>query len=77
MTIDYARARTLEMLYFDVFVERGRRHAGDTITVVPRIVDAYPKDDRMDFVVKRTEFRRGYGLVATAETLALARAVMA
>lgn len=52
-------------------------HAGDTISVRPRITESYAKNDRMDFVVKRTEFRRGDDLVGTAETLVVARAVSA
>lgn len=52
-------------------------HAGDTISVRPRIAESYAKNDRMDFVVKRTEFFRGDDLVGTAETLVVARAVAA
>lgn len=52
-------------------------HAGDTISVRPRITQSHAKNERMDFVVKRTEFRRGDVLVATAETLVVARAVPA
>ena len=52
-------------------------HAGDTITVRPRIAESYAKNDRMDFVVKHTDFLRGDDVVGTGETLLVARAVTA
>ena len=51
--------------------------AGDTITVRPRIVEAYAKNDRMDFVVKHTDFLRGDELVGEADALIVAWAVVA
>ena len=52
-------------------------HAGDTISVRPRITAAYAKNERMDFVVRGTDFVRGRHLVGTAESLLVARAVAA
>lgn len=52
-------------------------HAGDTITVRPRIAEAYAKNERMDFLVKHTDFLRGDELVGEAEALIVSRAVTA
>ena len=48
-------------------------HAGDTIAVRPRIAAAYAKNERMDFVVKHTEFLRGNELVGSADSLIVIR----
>ena len=46
-------------------------HAGDTLTLQPRLVDAYPKKGgALDLLVKETEVRRG------SEPVALARSVV-
>jgi acyl dehydratase len=52
-------------------------HAGDRITVRPRIAEAYAKNERMEFVVKHTDFLRGDELVGTANSLIVARTVAA
>lgn len=52
-------------------------HAGDTITVRPKISEAYAKNERMDFVVKHTDFLRGDELVGEADALIVVRAVAA
>ncbi|MEU3461136.1 MaoC family dehydratase N-terminal domain-containing protein [Streptomyces sp. NPDC006733] len=49
-------------------------HAGDTITVRQRIVSATAKTPAMDFLVRRSTFRRGTELVAEAENLTIVRA---
>jgi acyl dehydratase len=51
-------------------------HAGDTIAVRPRIAAAYAKNERMDFVVKHTDFLRDGELVGSAESLIVLRAVV-
>ncbi len=59
------------------FTYRAPVHAGDTITVRPRIAEAYAKNERMDFVVKHTEFLRGEEMVGRADSLIIARTVVA
>ena len=59
------------------FDYRGLVHAGDTITVRPRISEAYAKNERMDFVVKRTEYLREDEVVAESESLIVIRSVAA
>ncbi|NEB79839.1 MaoC family dehydratase [Streptomyces sp. SID14478] len=48
-------------------------HAGDTLRVEQRIVSATAKTPAMDFLVRRSEFRREGELAATAETLTIVR----
>jgi acyl dehydratase len=44
-------------------------HAGDTVTLQPRIVDAFSKKGgALDFLIKETVVRRGSELVAEART---------
>jgi len=53
-------------------------YAGDVLTCRSRIVDAYAKTPAMDFVVKRSEIRRGDGeRVLVAETLLIFRSAVA
>ena len=59
------------------FDYRGPVHAGDTITVRPRIVEAYAKNDRMDFVVKRTDYLLEDEVVAESQSLIVIRSVAA
>lgn len=59
------------------FDYRGHAHAGDTITVRPRIAEAYAKNDRMDFVVKHTDFMLDDQVVAEAQSLIVIRSVAA
>lgn len=50
-------------------------HAGDTVTLTPRIVDAYSKKGgALDFLVKDTEVRRGGELVADLRAVMVVRA---
>ena len=58
------------------FTYRSLVHAGDTVTVRPRIADAYAKNERMDFVVKHTDFLRDDEVVGSAESLIVIRAVV-
>lgn len=49
-------------------------HAGDTLTLRPRIVDAYSKKGgAMEFLVKQTDITRGDELVAEATTVIIVR----
>lgn len=57
------------------FTYHGCLHAGETVTVRPRITEAYAKNERMDFVVKHTEYLREGELVAEADTLLVLRQV--
>ena len=52
-------------------------HAGDTITVRPRIAEAYAKNARMDFIRQHIDFLRGADLVAESESLLVVREVAA
>lgn len=52
-------------------------HAGDTVTLRPRIADAYAKNARMDFILQHIDFLRGDELVAEAESLLVVREVAA
>jgi acyl dehydratase len=52
-------------------------HAGDTITVRRRIVDASAKTPTMDFLVRRSEFYRGHELVGEADSLTIVRTPVA
>lgn len=49
--------------------------ARETVTVRSRISGAYAKNERMDFLVKHTEFLRGEELIGDADSLIVARAV--
>jgi acyl dehydratase len=51
-------------------------HAGDTIAVRPRIAAAYAKNERMDFVVKHTDFLRDGELVGSSDSLIVLRSVV-
>jgi acyl dehydratase len=45
-------------------------HAGDTLTIQPRIVDVYVKKaGALEFVVKQTEVTRGDKLIATVQSV--------
>lgn len=60
----------------ETFTYRCPVHAGDTITVRPRIAEAYAKNERMDFVVKHTDFLRGDEVVGEADALIVIRSVV-
>ncbi|MFD8778485.1 MaoC family dehydratase N-terminal domain-containing protein [Streptomyces sp. NPDC059916] len=49
-------------------------HAGDTLTLQPRIVDIYSKKgDALEFLVKQTDITRGGQLVAEAQSVIVVR----
>lgn len=52
-------------------------YAGDTVTVRPRIAEAYAKNERMDFVVKHTDYLLAGEVVAESQSLIVIRAVAA
>ncbi|TCK26828.1 MaoC family dehydratase N-terminal domain-containing protein [Pseudonocardia endophytica] len=54
------------------FTYHALAHAGDTVTLRPRITGAYAKKD-LDFVVKRTEITRGGERIADATTTIVVR----
>lgn len=56
------------------FTYHGLVYAGETVTLQPRIVDAYSKKGgALDFIVKRTEITRGTALVAEATSVTVVR----
>ena len=59
------------------FDYRQMAYAGDVIEARRRVVSAFAKNAAMDFLTTRSEFRRDGELVATSESLVIARSVAA
>lgn len=52
-------------------------HAGDTVTVRPRIVEAFQKNARMDFVRHHVDYLAGDELIGESDSLLVIREVAA